>query len=74
MTHGERASFAAELPRLMAARGVSQSELARRSGVTRQTVSRIVQGHTTPGAATVRVLAAALGVNPGAVSLGLEGE
>jgi transcriptional regulator with XRE-family HTH domain len=74
MTHGERASFAAQLQRLMDAREMNQSELARLSGVTRQTVSRIVQGHTTPGAATVRVLADALGVDPGAVSLGLEGE
>lgn len=46
-------------------KGMTQGELARASGLSPGAVSRIEHGERTPGAETVRVLAQALGLEPG---------
>jgi transcriptional regulator with XRE-family HTH domain len=45
--------------------GVNQSELARRSGVARNTINRIEHGHRIPSSETLEKLAMALDVEPG---------
>lgn len=56
--------FAENLKRLRREQFWSQAELARRSGVARQTIYRYEGGFTAPYARTVRLLAEALGVEP----------
>jgi transcriptional regulator with XRE-family HTH domain len=46
-------------------RDLSGTELARRSGLTRNSVSRIELGHHMPSAATIEKLARGLDVDPG---------
>jgi transcriptional regulator with XRE-family HTH domain len=57
-------AFAENLKRLRRERFWSQDELAKRSGVARQTIYRYEGGLTAPYARTVRALAEALGVEP----------
>src|SRR4051794_1398119 len=54
--------FATQLQSLREAAGLSQYELARRTGLTRQTLSRLEMGDREPGWETVQLLAKALGV------------
>jgi transcriptional regulator with XRE-family HTH domain len=56
-------SFAARLIHLREAAGLSQYELARRTGLTRQTLSRLEMGESVPTWPTVQLLARALGVD-----------
>ena len=49
---------------LREAAGLNQQELAARSGLTHEEISRLELGHQAPYAGTVRVLARALGVKP----------
>ena len=56
-------AIAANLQRLLAAKGWSQVDLARRSGGAEMTVSRIVRGQNMPGAGILGRMAAALGVS-----------
>jgi transcriptional regulator with XRE-family HTH domain len=56
--------FAEELKRFRRERFWSQAELARRSGVARQTIYRYEGGPSAPYARTVRALAEAFGLNP----------
>ena len=56
-------SFAARLRRLREAAGVSQADLADRSGMHRFGVAKLEQGLREPAWATVQALAKALGVN-----------
>ena len=50
------------VPALLAASGLSAAELARRSGVSRASVSEYVHGHRRPSTAQVERLAAAAGL------------
>ena len=56
----EIASFAEWLAGQLRARRLSQEALARRSGLHRSTISRIVSGHRAPSLETARRLAEAL--------------
>jgi DNA-binding XRE family transcriptional regulator len=56
-------NFAGKLQQLRAAAGLSQYELAKRAGVTRQTLSRLEMGDSEPSWTTVQMLALALGVD-----------
>jgi transcriptional regulator with XRE-family HTH domain len=56
-------SFAARLSALREKAGFSQYELARRTGLTRQTLSRLEMGESVPTWPTVQLLARALGVD-----------
>jgi transcriptional regulator with XRE-family HTH domain len=56
--------FFENLRRVRLAHFLSQSELARRSGVHAITVTRLESGRTAPSTRTVRALAEALGVLP----------
>lgn len=56
-------AFAARLTQLRGSAGLSQYELARRAGLTRQTLSRLEMGQSVPTWPTVQLLAAALGVD-----------
>ena len=55
--------FAARLRSLRERAGLSQYELARRTGLTRQTVSRLEMGDRDPTWGTVQLLALALGAD-----------
>jgi transcriptional regulator with XRE-family HTH domain len=57
-------SFAENLRRLRLEHFLSQSELARLAGIHAVTVTRLEVGTTLPSMRTVRVLAAALGIEP----------
>jgi transcriptional regulator with XRE-family HTH domain len=54
-------AFTNDVAGLMAARGVSQSELARRLGVSRARVSQLMQHRSSPTLRTMVEVAAALG-------------
>jgi transcriptional regulator with XRE-family HTH domain len=56
-------SFARRLTQLREAAGLSQYEVAKRAGLTRQTLSRLEMGESVPTWPTVQLLAAALGVD-----------
>jgi transcriptional regulator with XRE-family HTH domain len=56
-------SFASRLTALRTRAGLSQYELAKRTGLTRQTVSRLEMGKSVPTWPTVQRLVAALGVD-----------
>lgn len=56
-------SFAARLNRPREEAGLSQYELAKRTGLTRQTFSRLEMGQSVPTWPTVQLLARALGVD-----------
>jgi transcriptional regulator with XRE-family HTH domain len=56
-------SFARRLTQLREAAQLSQYELAKRAGVTRQTLSRLEMGDSVPNWPTVQALARALGVD-----------
>ncbi len=51
-----------ELRRIREGAGISQSELARRSGVDRATINKIEQGRRSPSIATLEALAETMGV------------
>lgn len=56
------------LAEVLAAKGVSQSELARRSGVGLRTIARLCRNETaTVALATLDKIAGALGVEPGSL-------
>jgi transcriptional regulator with XRE-family HTH domain len=55
--------FASRLQSLREAAGLSQYELAKKAGVTRQTLSRLEMGESAPTWPTVQLLAIALGVD-----------
>ena len=57
-------AFPENLRRIRLAHFLSQSELARRSGVHAITITRLEAGRTAPSTRTVRALAEALGVPP----------
>jgi len=59
----ERASAGARLRRMRESLGLSQEEVARRSGVPQESLSRIENGHRDPRLDTLRKLAAALGMD-----------
>lgn len=52
------------LKELRTLNALTQNELAKKAGVTQETVSRIENGHNEPMAKTIRKLAAALDVLP----------
>ena len=56
--------FAARLDHLMAQRSMSQSELARRSGLTQSAISLYLDDKRQPGAPSIEKMATALGVDP----------
>jgi transcriptional regulator with XRE-family HTH domain len=56
-------TFAARLQALRVAAGLSQYEVARRTGLTKQTVSVLERGGRDPTWTTVRLLAHVLGVS-----------
>jgi transcriptional regulator with XRE-family HTH domain len=56
-------TFTRQLVALREAAGLSQYELARRSGLTKQAISRLEQGNQGPAWETVQRLALALGVD-----------
>lgn len=56
----DRTSLAEKLKRRRHASGLTQAELARRSGVRPETLNRIERGRTTPDFATVRKLVIAM--------------
>jgi transcriptional regulator with XRE-family HTH domain len=56
-------TFARRLTELREAAGLSQYEVAKRAGVTRQTLSRLEMGESVPSWPTVQALAKALGVS-----------
>src|SRR5438552_11725675 len=56
--------FASRLQALREQRGLSQYELAHRTGLTRQTLSRLEMGDRDPTWGTVQLLALALDVEP----------
>jgi DNA-binding XRE family transcriptional regulator len=56
--------LSAKLRRLRHARFLSQAELAKRAGVSAMTVKRLESGLTQPYGRTIRLLAAALAVEP----------
>jgi transcriptional regulator with XRE-family HTH domain len=62
--HLERHDFAKRLYRMILEKGWTQSELARRSGVQRESVSNYVNANTMPDLPNVKKLAGALGVKP----------
>ena len=61
-------AFAENLRRLRSTHFWSQRDLARRAGVHAVTVTRLEAGTTSPSSRSVRVLAAALGVEPRALA------
>jgi transcriptional regulator with XRE-family HTH domain len=66
MARKKRETFGAVLLRLRTAAGMSQYELARRSGVTNQAISYLEKSGLDPGWQTVQRLALALGLDYGA--------
>lgn len=63
LTVDDAPSFAARLKELREKAGLSQYELAKRAGLSRQAISHIEAGNREPGWNTVLKLAQALGVN-----------
>jgi transcriptional regulator with XRE-family HTH domain len=59
-----RSRAGARLRSLRLAAGLTQLELAARSGITHEAISRLELGNRAPRAETIRCLAAALGVEP----------
>jgi len=59
----ERPQFTRQLTALREAAGLSQYELAKRSGLTKQAISRLELGNQGPAWETVQRLAVALGVD-----------
>lgn len=59
--HSRRTAFFG----LMCQQGFSQAELARRSGLSKSSVSRYLSGERTPGAPAALALSRALGVSLG---------
>lgn len=64
-----RSDFSEWLTEQIVARGWTQSELARRAGVTPPTVSRVVSGENRPGHDFVQGVARALGLPPEEVAV-----
>ncbi|HEX5270553.1 MAG TPA: helix-turn-helix transcriptional regulator [Gemmataceae bacterium] len=56
-------TFAGRLTALREAAGISQYRLAQLSGITKQTISNLERGETSPSWETVQLLAKALGVS-----------
>ena len=56
-------TFARRLTELREAAGLSQYEVAKRAGLTRQTLSRLEMGESVPTWPTVQLLASVLGVD-----------
>ena len=63
----ERLAFAANLQRARHAAGLTQAELAERSGVSQPHISQLESGTWEPRLTTIMALATALGVEPGAL-------
>jgi transcriptional regulator with XRE-family HTH domain len=63
-------TFAKRLEELRTSAGLSQYEVAKRAGLTRQTLSRLEMGDREPSFTTVRLLAYALGVAVSAFEVG----
>jgi transcriptional regulator with XRE-family HTH domain len=59
-----RAQQAQRINKLLLDRGMRQSELARRSGLPRYTISRFVRGENVGSAEVLKAIADALGVQP----------
>ena len=59
-----RQQFASNVRRLRKAAGMTQSELARRSGLGRVFINQVEGGHTGVNLETIAAIAAALGVRP----------
>lgn len=62
--HLSKQEFGRRLYRLMAAKGWHQSELARRAGIARDSVSTYIRGVSLPEPGNLDLLAKALGVDP----------
>jgi transcriptional regulator with XRE-family HTH domain len=63
MPSANQGCFATRLAALREARGLTQEQLAAASGVSRVQISRLEQGHFAPRLASLKCLAAALGVS-----------
>jgi transcriptional regulator with XRE-family HTH domain len=63
-------TFAKRLEELRTSAGLSQYEVAKRTGLTRQTLSRLEMGDSEPSFTTVRLLAHVLGVRVEAFEVG----
>ena len=63
----ERLAFAANLQRARQAAGLTQAELAEKSGVSQPHISQLESGTWEPRLATIMQLARALGIEPGAL-------
>jgi transcriptional regulator with XRE-family HTH domain len=66
----EADTFAGRLQELREAKGLSQYELARRTGLSKQTLSKLEMGDRDPSWTTVRLLAHVLGVSVTAFEAG----
>ena len=73
MPLGQRA-FAASLVRLRKAAGLTQDELAARSGVSQSHISALEKGTWEPRLSTVLAFAKAFGVAPAALVPGWDGD
>lgn len=62
--HLTKQEFGRRLSRLMLAKGWHQSELARRAGIARDSVSTYIRGVSLPEPGNLELLARALGVEP----------
>jgi transcriptional regulator with XRE-family HTH domain len=62
--HLSKQEFGRRLYRLMAAKGWHQSELARKAGIARDSVSTYIRGVSLPEPGNLELLAKALGVEP----------
>ena len=59
--------MAAQIRKLREARGLTQSELAEKAGVTREYIARLEAGRYDPSLSTIERLAKALKVKPAAL-------
>lgn len=69
MAEQVRADFRRNLKLLMEERGMDTVMLASRSGVSRNTITRYLTGMRSPSLVNAEILAAALGVNIGVLTL-----
>ncbi len=70
--NGDEDTFGARLRRLMQARGFNQSQLARRTGIDRTILNRLISGKARPRPEHVGWLAVALEVDTGELAAGAE--
>ena len=60
--HGEGMNLGESIRKIRQAKGLSQGEMQKRTGILRSYLSRVENGHTVPSLATLQRLATAMGV------------